>query len=219
MISHKASLFYFDRRLISSIKERGCLVGIDEAGRGSWAGPVVAAAAVLHPDFLDPSLNDSKKLTPRLRLRLYHHLKKSAYWAIGVGQVPLIDSINILQATYRAMKNALNNLVDSNPHLTPDLVLVDGNPVPEMGFPQRAIVKGDSKSAAIAAASIIAKVSRDQMMVELDKKYPHYHFHKHKGYGTSLHLENLLRFGPSPIHRKSFSPIRAILNDFARNDY
>lgn len=249
-----ASLFYFDKRLVSRLRSRKnnslpnltkrnclhqdkhfpskffiqksvstlsdyvkdgkqknfCLIGIDEVGRGSWAGPVVAAAVVLPPDFFDPLLNDSKKLTPEMRLRLCEKLKKVALYSTGSVNVQTIDSINILSATHLAMKNALDNLIRKNPSLTPDLVLVDGLPVPDMGFPQKSIIKGDSKSAAIAAASIIAKVTRDKTMIKLHKNYPLYGLSKHKGYGTSLHWQNLLRWGPSPIHRRSFSPVRQV---------
>lgn len=211
MGTNRSSLFHFDKKIISEVRQSDrdfYLVGIDEAGRGPWAGPVVAAAVVLMPDFFHPRLDDSKKCSLKLRRELYQKLKKSAYWAIGVGSVSVIDSHNILQATYRAMQTALKNLIRRHPRLIPDLVLVDGSRAPQMGFPQKTIVGGDSKSAAIAAASILAKVSRDQMMEKIDPFYPQYGFAKHKGYGTKLHRKNLFAFGPSEIHRKSFLPVR-----------
>lgn len=208
------SLFYFDKRLTISLRENPnhnpVLVGIDEAGRGPLAGPVVAAAVILPPDFFDPYLNDSKKLTPQMRLKIFEKLVKISLWSIGTVSVPVIDSKNILQATYDAMKSALNNLIRQNPQIKPDLVVIDGRPVPDMGFPKKSIVKGDQKSAVIASASIIAKVWRDRMMTALDRFYPQYGFSKHKGYGTKLHHANLSRFGPSPYHRKSFAPVQAV---------
>lgn len=201
------SLFHFDKKL-----KKLCIIGIDEAGRGPWAGPVVASAICLSPKFFHPRLNDSKKLSPKLRLELYHHLQKKARWGLGIADVEVIDSINILQATYRAMKAALEKLLLKHPEIKPDLILVDGRSIPNFKFRQKAIIKGDAKSAAIASASIIAKVERDKMMEALDKVYPQYGFAKHKGYGTKIHQENLKKFGPSPIHRKSFAPVRELIS-------
>lgn len=207
-ISENRKRYFFNSQRANCKTEKSfCLVGIDEAGRGCWAGPVVAAAVVLDPNFFDVRINDSKKLIPELRFELYKKLKKHARWAVGVSPVSFIDSNNILQATYSAMKNALDQLIRLHPQLKPDLILVDGRPVPQMGFPQKSIVRGDSKSAAIASASIIAKVVRDKKMVLLDKKYPQYGFARHKGYGTDQHFQTLQRSGPSPIHRKSFAPV------------
>ena len=209
-----APLFRFDRKLIKLLEKPPrsfCLVGIDEAGRGPLAGPVVASAVVLPRDFYDARLNDSKKLKASLRLNLYKKLRTKARWAIGTGQVSLIDSVNILKATHMAMKGALANLLRRYPGLKPDLIIIDGLPVPGMGFPQKSIVEGDGKSASIAAASVIAKVFRDRIMTTLSKSYPAYGLHKHKGYGTPQHQKNLLRFGPSPVHRRSFSPVKALL--------
>ncbi|MBI2118449.1 MAG: ribonuclease HII [Elusimicrobia bacterium] len=208
------TLFYFDKKLATlskNLSKKSCIIGIDEAGRGPWAGPVVASAICLSPDFFHPKLNDSKKCSPKLRLELYRHLQEKARWGLGVCEVEVIDSINILQATYRAMKTALEKLLLKHPEIKPDLILVDGRSIPNFKFRQKAIVKGDSKSAAIASASIIAKVERDKIMESLDKVYPQYGFARHKGYGTKIHQENLEKYGPCPIHRKSFAPVGKLL--------
>ena len=205
-------LFRFDEKLKnenSSSQGNFCLIGVDEAGRGPLAGPVVACALVLHPSFYDHRLDDSKKLDPFLRAVLYRRLKRSARWAFGLGQVSLIDSINILRATHRAMHAALHNLLRLYPDLSPDLVAIDGNPIPPTGHRQMSIVKGDSKSASIAAASVMAKVFRDKIMRTLNTRFPGYGLHRHKGYATPEHQEKLARIGPSPIHRKSFYPVRS----------
>lgn len=214
MSSRRTALFRFDEKIAEEfLLARGrapVLVGIDEAGRGPWAGPVVAAAAVLSPDFFDRRLNDCKQLSPEVRSELFSKLRSTAsLCAVGVGDVELIDSQNILRATHSAMKAALDALLRQNPDLRPDLLLVDGLPTPDLGFPQRAIVDGDCKSASIAAASVVAKVTRDGMMEALHLQYPQYGFARHKGYGTRLHQEALWKHGPSPVHRKSFAPVRA----------
>ena len=178
--------------------------GIDEAGRGPWAGPVVAAAVILPQDATLPGLNDSKKVLPKKREDLFQKINECAL-AVGVGIVGNneIDSKNILQATLAAMSQALGVL-----KITPDLVLIDGNMcLPGISIRQRSIVAGDAKSAAIAAASIIAKVTRDRIMIEFAKQFPQYGFEKHKGYGTKEHQDALQNFGPCPIHRKSFEPV------------
>ena len=178
--------------------------GVDEAGRGPWAGPVVAAAVILPQDASLPGLNDSKKVLPKKREDLFLQIKECAL-AIGVGIVGNneIDSLNILRATLAAMSQALGTL-----KVIPDLVLIDGNiKLPDISISQRCIVSGDSKSAAIAAASIIAKVTRDRIMLEFAKQFPQYGFEKHKGYGTKEHMDALNNFGPCPIHRKSFEPV------------
>jgi ribonuclease HII len=195
-------LFSFDRTYYQ--KGVRALAGIDEAGRGPWAGPVVAAAVILPPDASLPGINDSKKLTPKKREELFPLIHATAR-AVGVGIVAhdRIDSLNILEATYAAMRGALTQL--SAPA---DLVLVDGCwTIPGIPFAQEPLVGGDGRSAAIAAASVIAKVTRDRLMTELAKEYPQYSFDKHKGYGTAEHLEALRRYGPCPIHRKSFAPV------------
>ena len=174
--------------------------GIDEAGRGPLAGPVYAAAVVLPDGLLIEGLNDSKKLTPKKRDVLFDIIKEEAVeYGIGIATPEEIDSLNILQATFLAMNRAVQELATP-----PDFALVDGNRDPELGIPTETGIKGDSLSMSIAAASILAKVSRDRYMLEMAEKYPEYHFEKHKGYGTKLHYETLAEYGPSPIHRKTF---------------
>ncbi len=182
------------------------IAGIDEAGRGPLAGPVVAAACILPPQSLIFHLNDSKQLKPKQRDALFEILTADPAIAYGVGIISAerIDEINILQATFEAMQEAVRNLTK-----LPDYILVDGNLLPRISIPSEALVKGDSLSVSIAAASIIAKTIRDRMMIEAAKTWPHYGFEKHKGYGTALHLEALRRFGPCPIHRNSFEPVRS----------
>lgn len=185
------------------------IAGVDEAGRGPWAGPVVAAAVILPETTNLPGLNDSKKLSPRQRDLLFDAITASAR-AVGVGiiDVPVIDSCNILQATFFAMRDAVGKLAAAI-----DAVLVDGSmTVPGLPHFQNAIINGDGKSACIAAASIIAKVTRDRIMGELSLVYPQYQFHKHKGYGTKEHLDALVAYGPCPIHRKSFKPVKRLLH-------
>ncbi len=182
--------------------------GIDEAGRGPLAGPVIAACVLLPEGFSSDGIDDSKKLSPRQReIACARILAEAA--GVGIGQVdaPLIDEINILRATHLAMRLALDNLPA---HVIPALVLVDGLPVP--GLPcaeQRALVGGDALSVSIAAASIVAKTTRDALMVQADQDYPGYGFAGHKGYGAASHLLALQALGPCPLHRQSFSPVRA----------
>lgn len=174
--------------------------GIDEAGRGPLAGPVYAAAVIL-PDGLEiPGLNDSKKLTEKKRETLFDEIcQKAVAYGIGCASEQEIDEINILQATYLAMRRAVEQL-----SVPADYALVDGNRMPPLAIPGETVVKGDAKSASIAAASILAKVSRDRVMLLMDPVYPQYQFAKHKGYGTKVHREALLTYGPCPIHRKTF---------------
>jgi ribonuclease HII len=181
------------------------VAGIDEAGRGPLAGPVVAAAAILPPKFRHKTLTDSKQLTEQQRNEIYAELTANPefHWAVGVSDVDVIDHYNILRATWRAMQLAVDALT-----VRPDHVLVDGLRVPLMGVTQTAIVKGDAKSFSIAAASVIAKVTRDRMMLTIHEKFPQYNFARHKGYGTPEHLAALGQYGPSPVHRKSFAPVR-----------
>jgi ribonuclease HII len=176
------------------------LAGIDEAGRGPLAGPVVAAAVVLPEDWSCEGIDDSKKLSESQRTMFYDEIKKNAI-SIGVGCISetMIDRINILQSTYLAMKEAVSQL-----HVKPDCLVLDAVRLPDCTIIQKSFIKGDGKSFSIASASIIAKVTRDRMMQEYDKKYPHYGFAQHKGYGTKLHYAALLNHGPCPIHRKSF---------------
>ena len=174
--------------------------GVDEAGRGPLAGPVVAAAVILPPHADIPGLNDSKKLSDKRRRELFPVIKEQAVaYGIGVATHEEIDSINILQATYLAMERALAQL-----NVRPDLALIDGNRAKDFGLPVRTVVKGDSLSASIAAASVLAKVTRDDMMLELAETYPGYDFEIHKGYGTKAHYAALTKLGASPIHRMTF---------------
>jgi ribonuclease HII len=174
--------------------------GIDEAGRGPLAGPVCAAAVILPPHFELPGLNDSKKLTDKRRRELFPLIKEAAIaYGIGFASHEEIDDINILQATYLAMERAIAQL-----SVVPEQLLIDGNRAKDFGFPTRTVVKGDSLSASIAAASVLAKVSRDDLMLQAAEDYPQYGFEIHKGYGTKAHYEALSSFGPSPIHRRTF---------------
>lgn len=178
----------------------GYICGIDEVGRGPLAGPVVAGAVILPKDETIRYLNDSKKLSEKKREALYEEIMEKAI-ATGIGMVGpgRIDEINILQATYEAMRQAIDNL-----KVRPDILLNDAVTIPEVDIPQVPIIKGDAKSVSIAAASIIAKVTRDRLMVEYDKLMPGYDFAKNKGYGTKVHMEALKKLGPTPIHRRSF---------------
>ncbi len=181
--------------------------GVDEVGRGPLAGAVVTAAVILDPKKPIAGLNDSKKLSEKKREYLFELICSQALaYSIGRAEVAEIDTINILQATLVAMQRAVSGL-----QIAPDKVLVDGNRTPNFGIPAEAIIKGDGKIAEISAASIIAKVVRDREMKQLSKVYPGYGFEKHKGYGTKIHMEALSRLGVTPIHRKSFAPVRALL--------
>ena len=174
--------------------------GVDEAGRGPLAGPVCAAAVILPPDIQIEGLNDSKKLTDKKRRELFDVITAQAVsYAVAFCDEKVIDEINILQATFRAMRRAVESL-----GVRPELALVDGNRAADFGVPVRTIVKGDSLSASIAAASILAKVSRDRLMEQYDGTYPQYGFAVHKGYGTQRHYDALREYGPCPIHRMSF---------------
>jgi ribonuclease HII len=185
------------------------IAGIDEAGRGPLAGPVVSAAVVLPENFSIGDVDDSKKLTPKKRADLFPRIQEAAL-AVGVGIVgaETIDRINILQAALLSMAMAVENLA-----IQPDFLLIDGPfPIP-LDLPQNALPKGDSLSITIAAASIIAKVTRDRMMVNFDRTYPEYGFAKHKGYPTRTHREAILRFGCSPIHRKTFKGVKEYITE------
>lgn len=177
------------------------LCGVDEAGRGPLAGPVYAAAVVFDPDHIPEGLDDSKKLSEKKREQLYDRIvDAAAAWCVASASVEEIEEVNILQATYRAMQRAVEGL-----SVPPELVLVDGNRLPPgLTAAAQTLVKGDALSASVAAASILAKVSRDRLMAELDRTYPEYAFAKHKGYGTALHMERIRTYGPSPVHRPSF---------------
>lgn len=176
------------------------ICGIDEAGRGPLAGPVVAGAVILPKDCDILYINDSKKLSEKKREELYDEIMdKAVSAAVGIVDQGVIDEINILQATYRAMREAVNKLSHR-----PDILLNDAVTIPEIDIRQVPIVKGDAKSQSIAAASIIAKVTRDRMMLEYDKLFPEYGFASHKGYGTKVHIEAIKQYGPCPIHRRTF---------------
>lgn len=183
--------------------------GIDEAGRGPLAGPVFAAAVILPERCTIKGINDSKKLSPKKREVLFDEIESGAVaYGIGFATEEEIDEINILQATFLAMERAFDAL-----KIPPDLALVDGNRMPALGVETRTIVRGDTLSASIAAASILAKVSRDRLMRQVDEIYPQYGFAKHKGYGTAYHVEMLKKYGPCPIHRRTF--LKKILGDAA----
>jgi len=181
--------------------------GVDEVGRGPLAGPVVAAAVILDPERPIEGLADSKKLSEKKREFLYPQIIESVLsYSIAQASVDEIDDINILQASLLAMKRAIEGL-----DVTPEHVLVDGNKAPDIAISVDTIVKGDSKIASISAASILAKVERDRMMVEYHELYPQFSFHKHKAYGSKQHMAELNEFGPLPVHRKTFAPVRRLL--------
>ena len=176
------------------------ICGVDEAGRGPLAGPVCAAAVILPKHLQIPGLTDSKKLSDKKRRELFPVIQQQAIaYGIGLASEQEIDEINILTATFLAMGRALSQL-----SVRPEIALIDGNRETDFGLPVKTVVKGDSRSANIAAASVLAKVTRDDIMVELAKQYPEYGFEIHKGYGTKAHYEALRTYGPCPIHRKSF---------------
>jgi ribonuclease HII len=188
---------------------------MDEAGRGALAGPVVAACVILNPKHIPPGINDSKKLTDRRRRELYESIRSLAL-ASGVGLVdpPVIDDINIYNATKLAMKKALQNL---QPY--PDFLLIDAVKLYDISISSISITKGDSRSVSIAAASIIAKVYRDNVMIQYADRYPEYQFASHKGYGTKVHRDALSRYGPTALHRFSYSPVRECVRDGSRGCY
>lgn len=183
------------------------IAGVDEAGRGPLAGPVVAAAVILPQDFDVTGLNDSKQVVAAERNKLRQRIEQSAIGVgVGIVDVEYIDQHNILQATFQAMRIAISQLP-----VKPDQLLLDAVKLPKVAIPQRSLIKGDSLSHSIAAASIIAKTTRDEWMLDLHKQYPQYGFDQHMGYGVPIHLEMLKKYGASPIHRRSFSPVRAVL--------
>jgi ribonuclease HII len=183
------------------------ICGVDEAGRGPWAGPVCAAAVILDQAHIPAGLNDSKKLTAAKREALFPLIMAAADVGVGLVSAAEIDEINILQATYLAMSRAVAAL-----KAKPTLALIDGNRAPKLFCATQTIIGGDAESLSIAAASIIAKVTRDRLMCELDKTFPAYGFAMHKGYGTSAHAAALAQHAPCTEHRKSFKPIRALLS-------
>ena len=184
------------------------IAGVDEAGRGPLAGPVFAAAVILPKGAVIEGVDDSKKLTPKRREDVYKRIAESASaWAYAAVDENVIDEINILNAVHLAMKNAVLKL-----GIKPDYVLIDGNSAPELEIKYGTLIKGDAKSISIAAASVIAKVERDRYICNMAEKYPEYGFEHHKGYGTKQHIDALLKYGPSPIHRKSF--LKKILKNY-----
>ena len=198
MTTEKTDLWKYEHEAFAAGYETVC--GVDEAGRGPLAGPVCAAAVILPPDVQIDGLNDSKKLTDKKRRELYEVITQCAVaYGIALVDEKVIDEINILQATFRAMGEAIGALA-----VKPQLVLIDGNRAGQFGVPAQTIVKGDSLSASIAAASILAKVTRDRLMEQYAEEYPQYGFEIHKGYGTKRHYEALRTYGPCPIHRMTF---------------
>lgn len=184
------------------------IAGVDEAGRGPLAGPVVAAACIIPEGVVIPGVNDSKKLKPKKRAEIFNSIVNDPhiYYGVGIVSADEIDRINILQATIQAMLKAVLALGRK-----PDVLLVDGLKLPHPSIFVEKIIKGDAKSQSIAAASIIAKETRDKLMEDIDLKWPGYGFKNHKGYGTTLHLEALKKLGPCPLHRKTFAPIASLL--------
>lgn len=192
------NMFFYENEAIKKGYKYIC--GVDEAGRGPLAGPVFAAAVILSKNDIIDDVMDSKKISEKKREYLFDVIKnKAVSYSIAMATEKEIENINILNATMLAMKRAISGL-----YATPDIALIDGNKAPEVNIPTKTIVKGDSLSASIAAASILAKVSRDSYMKDMSKIYPEYNFDKHKGYGTKLHIELIKRYGPCKIHRKSF---------------
>lgn len=189
------------------------IAGVDEAGRGPLAGPVVAGAVTLREDAKIEGLTDSKQLTEKKRNELYDIIRQSAVsFCVAHVSHEVIDQINILQATLRAMLKAVEGLDPK-----PDFVLIDGMQTTQWAGPQKAVVKGDSLSLSIAAASVLAKVTRDKMMVEYSKQYPDYGFDRHKGYGSAYHREAIAKYGPCPIHRKTFRGVREFTENFTND--
>lgn len=190
----------YEYEALAAAKGFNAVCGVDEAGRGPLAGPVCAAAVILPQGLVIEGLNDSKKLSEKKREQLYDKVIENAVaWSVAFASEKEIDEINILQATFLAMKRAVEGL-----NIKADYALIDGNRMPPLDIDGETVVKGDSLSMSIAAASIIAKVTRDRLMLEIDKEYPQYLFSQHKGYGTALHYEMLEKHGISPVHRPSF---------------
>ena len=209
-----------DYSLESAVSGKGAVIGVDEAGRGPWAGPVTAAAFWIHPstkDSLPADLTDSKKLSARKRAQIQHSLCASQgrhLWAVRHSSVDQIDALGILPATFAAMAEAVSAVaaaLQKIHNLPVAMVLVDGNLLPPLQFPCQAVVRGDSQSLSIAAASVLAKQTRDEVMTDLASHYPDYGWHTNAGYGTKAHQQALQRCGITPHHRKSFAPVKACL--------
>ena len=198
-----ASMSIHEKRIFAQGFKK--IAGIDEAGRGPLAGPVIAAACILPPQAYFKHLNDSKQVSPAQRETLYEQLTRAKDVAFGIGQASVleIEQINILQATLLAMQRAVQALP-----IVPDYLLIDGNRSPYFNIRKETLVKGDTLSVSIAAASILAKVFRDRLMEEMGKKWPNYGFAKHKGYGTKEHIEAIQKWGPCPDHRMTFAPVK-----------
>ncbi len=199
-----AALYAYEEKALAEGYE--LIAGVDEAGRGPLAGPVSVAAVILPRGLYLPHLNDSKKISPRQREELYEEIREKAV-AVGTSLIDaaIIDRVNIYQATINGMYEAVFALKPA-----PDQVFIDAVRLEQLPMPSLSIIKGDAKSASIAAASIIAKVTRDRLMDDYDREYPQYGFSRHKGYGTAQHIEALKKYGPCPIHRKSFEPVKSI---------
>ena len=201
----KKPTFLIERSLIAQGYE--AIVGVDEAGCGALAGPVVAAAVILPLSSRIGKLHDSKLMLPKLRYQLYGLvIDRARAWSTGQASVAEIDQFGIRQAGFLAMRRAIDQLVQV------DFVLADGFPIPDLSFPQQHLIGGDRKVKSIAAASIIAKVTRDRMMYDLDNHHPEYCFDQHKGYGTRLHKAMIKKYGPSPVHRMSFRPLTSTID-------
>jgi len=206
-MAHRTALWEIERALFASGTRM--VAGVDEAGRGPLAGPVVVAAVILPAECWFAGLNDSKQVAPALRERLAEDIIASALaYSIQVVPAETIDDINILRATHLGMRAALNALTPAA-----EVALIDGLPLPECPLPQQNVIGGDARSASIAAASILAKTHRDRLMCAFEETYPGYGFAQHKGYGTAAHLQALRRLGPCPIHRRSFAPVRACVQE------
>ena len=192
--------------LIIELEDGGIVAGVDEAGRGCWAGSVVAGAVILDYNNVPKAINDSKKLSHEKREEIYQEIIKTCQYAVGIATAQEIDEINILEATKLAMQRAVANL-----GIIPDLALIDGNKAPILPCKTKTVIGGDAKSLSIAAASIIAKVTRDRMMTELAKQYPHYGWETNAGYGTKQHQQALAKYGVTEYHRKTYKPIKLLL--------
>jgi ribonuclease HII len=200
-----------DMILFENIAKEGgyhVIAGIDEAGRGPLAGPVVAASCLFDDNIIIDGVNDSKKLAPKKRRYLYEQIIQKASYGVGIIDRDVIDSINIYQATIQAMRQAVDNMP-----VNPDYLLVDGLALFYPGVESEKIIKGDSKSISIAAASIIAKETRDDIMRKYHERWPEYGFEQHKGYGTKQHIAAIEKYGPCPIHRRSFEPIKSLMEE------
>jgi len=200
--SPPADTNYFENRF----RDQGHIAGVDEAGRGPLAGPVVAASVILPKDLKIPGLKDSKQLTEKQRDGFYEIIKEKALaFAVGIVEPWEIDRINILKASLKAMQISVSKL-----KVKPSLLFIDGPYAIESRLPQKTLKKGDARSITIAAASVIAKVTRDRMMIDFERRYPNFSFSVHKGYGTELHLKELKKHGPTPIHRMTFAPVSSL---------